>query len=155
MRTLFQNAAEFHTLYPGAAPDGPALPRADHGWQLQMAYRLLAARAGVAAPAAQGPLRGFVDQDGPHIVSGWAQDCDAPEEPVALDILLNGTRIANVLADIYRPDLRAAGLGSGCHGFVFACAADVAGDFEVRRSSDGAVLAAPGTLARTRQVQAA
>lgn len=155
LRALFQNVAEFHALYPGAAPDGPALPRADHGWQLQMAYRLLAARAGVAAPAAQGPLRGFVDQDGPHIVSGWAQDCDAPEEPVALDILLNGTRIANVLADIYRPDLRVAGLGSGCHGFVFACAADVTGDFEVRRSSDGAVLAVPGTLARTRQAQAA
>ncbi len=156
LRALFQNAAEFHALYPGAAPDQPALPRADHGWQLQMAYRLLAARAGVAAPAApQGPLRGFVDQDGPHIVSGWAQDCDAPEEPVALDILLNGARIANVLADIYRPDLRAAGLGSGCHGFVFACAADVAGDIAVRRSSDGAVLAVPGALARTRQAQAA
>ncbi len=156
LRALFQNAAEFHALYPGAAPDGPALPRADHGWQLQMAYRLLAARAGVAPPAApQGPLRGFVDQDGPHIVSGWAQDCDAPEEPVALDILLNGTRIANVLADIYRPDLRAAGLGSGCHGFMFACAADALGDIEVRRSSDGAVLAVPGTLARIRQSQAA
>lgn len=152
LRAIFQNAAEFHALYPAAAPSGPTLPRADHGWQLQMAYRLLAARAGVAPPAApQGALRGFVDQDGPQIVSGWAQDCDAPEEPVALDIFLNGTRIANVLADIYRGDVRAAGLGSGCHGFVFICAEDVAGEIEVRRSSDGAVLESPGA----RQAQAA
>jgi len=88
-----------------------------------------------------GALRGYVDEPGPAICSGWAQDADNPETPVCLDIVLGGTRVARVLANLYRADLRQAGLGSGCHAFRASLPAGVTGQLEVRRAADGAELA--------------
>ena len=64
--------------------------------------------------------------------------------PVCLDILVNGELIGQVLANEYREDLRAAGVGSGCHSFRFRVPAGLCIEpdrVEVRRSYDSAVLA--------------
>jgi hypothetical protein len=55
--------------------------------------------------------------------------------------------IGQVLANRYRKDLQHAGLGSGCHSFVFTPPPGVAfalDAVEVRRSLDGAVLPLSG-----------
>jgi hypothetical protein len=101
----------------------------------------LNARAGLLpAPEAPGPLRGYVDELGPTICSGWAQDLENPETPVCLDILVDGARVARVLANWFRADLRDAGLGSGCHAFRATLPLNLTGQLEVRRASDGAEL---------------
>jgi uncharacterized repeat protein (TIGR03803 family) len=146
-RGQFGNAHEFEAA--GQPPIG--LPRTESGFMLQAIQRRIAARAGVAVgPAQTGPLRGYVDLAGPFVVSGWALNAGAPEAPVCLDILQGGRRIARVLANRYRADLREAGFGSGCHGFeIYLPAGQVpagqvpagqAGAVEVRRAADGAAL---------------
>jgi hypothetical protein len=72
-------------------------------------------------------------------VEGWAQDETAPEQPVALDIFRAGRRIARILANRYRADLRAAGLGSGCHAFRVTPPPGE-GEITVARTADGAIL---------------
>jgi hypothetical protein len=142
-RHQFQNAAEFDALYPGAAGRAGAMcaPRIEEGFHLQAIHRRLASRAGIASrPAAIGALRGFIDQAGPDIVCGWAQDAARPEDPVCLDILVAGRRAARVLANGYRADLRHAGMGSGAHAFTARLPPGGAGLVEVRRASDSAAL---------------
>jgi hypothetical protein len=142
-RAQFQNASQFRALYPGQSAAGIAcLPRLEDGFLLHAIQRRLSARAGILPPSAMhGALRGYVDEPGPAICSGWAQDADNPETPVCLDIVLGGTRVARVLANLYRADLRQAGLGSGCHAFRASLPAGVTGQLEVRRAADGAELA--------------
>jgi autotransporter passenger strand-loop-strand repeat protein len=141
-RNQFQNVAEYHALYPAARPaSGMCLPRMEDGFALHAIHRRLAARAGLPATAPiHGPLRGFIDQPGPGTITGWAQCETQPEEPVCLDIFLGGTRIARILANRYREDLRRAGLGSGNHSFAFTLPAGVSGAVDVRRAVDGAPL---------------
>jgi hypothetical protein len=136
-RNQFQNAAEYHLLYPEPRAGGLCLPRLEDGFHLEAIQRRLAARAGVQIPAERdGPLRGYVDQAGPKIVSGWAQCESDPEAPIRLDILVEGKRVMRLLANRYRADLRDAGLGSGRHSFEALLPAGVSGKVEVRRSSD-------------------
>ena len=76
-------------------------------------------------------------------IAGWAQNTDAPEAPVGLDIFADGKLIGQVLANSYRNDLKAAGLGSGRHGFTFTPPAGLKFALEtvqIRRSLDGASL---------------
>jgi hypothetical protein len=86
-------------------------------------------------------LRGFVDRAGPEVVSGWAQSETYTEIPVSLVVLVDGRRVASVLADRFRADLRAAGLGSGKHAFEVVLPTGVRGRVEVRRTLDQAPLA--------------
>jgi hypothetical protein len=86
-------------------------------------------------------MRGFVDIAGPKICAGWAQDEDNPEEPVCLDIFVDGAPIARVLANHFRADLRDAGLGSGCHAFGYTLPSGGIGWLDIRRATDGADLA--------------
>jgi hypothetical protein len=51
-------------------------------------------------------------------IAGWAQNTDAPEAPVGLDIFADGKLIGQVLANSYREDLKRAGLGTGRHAFT-------------------------------------
>ncbi len=140
-RAQFHNAASYRALYPhGQAPEHICLPRLDTGFQLDAIRRRLAARAGIAAPPATGPLRGYIDQAGPDICTGWAQDSTAPETPVCLDIYAGDTRIGRVLANLYRADVRDAGFGTGHHGFEFLPPASITGPITIRRSTDGASL---------------
>jgi hypothetical protein len=143
-RNQFHNSAEFARLYPDHDPGWgiSCLPRIEDGFQLRAIQRRLASRAGSRFSSSQtGELRGFVDRAGPLVVTGWAHNIEQPEVPVCLDILVNGKRYVRALANRYRADLRAAGIGSGKHGFEVSLTAGVCGRVEVRRSADGDRLA--------------
>ncbi len=151
-RAQFQNAAEYARLYPGhIGPQVMCQPRLDSGFPLYAIQRRLRARAGLKEILRTGPLRGYIDQAGPEICFGWAQDEAARQTPVSLDILSRGRRIGRVLANLYRQDVADAGYGDGYQGFEFALPAGIAGAIEVRRSVDGALLAmAAGTTRKQR-----
>ena len=140
-RMIFQNAHEFAALYPGLGqvPAVYCAPRIEDGFALQAIRARIDEHAGLGtAPVG---LHGFIDAVDGVIVQGWAQDPARPEVPVCLDILLDGIVVAQALANRFRPDLLAAGLGSGCHSFRAALPNPVPGPrIQVRRSADGAVL---------------
>ncbi len=143
-RGQFHNAAEFGALYPDHSPRpvAPCLPRLEHGFALEAIQHRLAVRAGVTLPSEHGgELRGYVDIPGPAVVGGWAQSATHPESPVCLDVLVDGRRVLRVLANRFRADLRAAGLGSGKHGFEIDLPHGVSGRVEVQRTLDHAPLA--------------
>jgi hypothetical protein len=135
-RRQFANGSAFDDLYPyDAGGMVSCAPRAEHGFQLDGIQRSVAARAGVLMPAQKsGVLRGFVDEAGPAMVTGWAQFINDAEAPVCLDVLVRGHHAARLLANQYRADLRAAGLGSGCHAFCFALPQNIGGPVEVLSS---------------------
>jgi hypothetical protein len=83
-------------------------------------------------------MRGNIDEAA-LLLSGWAQDIMAPEVPVELELVNEGHVMCLFLANRYRADLRAVGLGSGCHAFELKLPT-IIGTLTVRRSSDGAVL---------------
>jgi hypothetical protein len=62
----------------------------------------------------------------------------------------HGRYITRALANLYRPDLRAAAVGSGCHGFACRVPPNCAGVVEVRREADHAPLQWAGTLCETK-----
>jgi hypothetical protein len=140
-RSWFHNAAEFSLLYPGEdIPGPPCLPRVEDGVALQALQHLVNSRAGLTpAREAAGPLRGSVEYAANGVCAGWAQCPDAPEVPVTLLVMRGGEILLRVVANRYRPELRAAGLGSGCHGFIFAVP-EADGELVLRRALDGAVL---------------
>jgi fibronectin-binding autotransporter adhesin len=146
-RAMFHNAAEYRTLYPDAV-EAPAIycaPRLVDGHQVQAIRARIAARAGMAAPAALlGGLQGFVEVVSANSIRGWALDAAHPEAPVCLDVLVDGAIVAQVLASAYRPDLKQAGLGSGRHAFAVTLPTALPRALwrrvEVRRSADGVVL---------------
>ncbi len=55
--------------------------------------------------------------DGDSVV-GWARDPRRPASPVDVELFLDGVPIARTTANIFREDLRQAGIGDGFHGFV-------------------------------------
>ena len=61
---------------------------------------------------------GHLDRIDGTRLQGWARDTDAPEHPVTLLVLLDGTLVARVLANAYRRDVEQAGFGRGRHGFA-------------------------------------
>jgi autotransporter passenger strand-loop-strand repeat protein len=147
-RNQFQNAAEFYSRYPGdiTAP-ASCRPRIESGFLLEAIQKRIAARAGIAAPGRRnGGLRGFVDNaredigGGERVVSGWAQDPTQPEVPVILYVAVDDQPVMRILANQYRADLRAAGLGSGCHGFEITLPPEVKGRVDVRQAGSGAIL---------------
>jgi hypothetical protein len=87
-------------------------------------------------PAAiPGPIRAHLDSTGATTIAGWAQHIFAPESPVILDIICRGRRLARVLANHYRADLRQAGLGSGRHGFSIPRPAWAAGEITLKKAA--------------------
>jgi VCBS repeat-containing protein len=145
-RAMFHNAHDYATRYADedAAPAHYCAPRLDEGYGVEAVRQRLAQRAGllgVAEAPQLGALRGHIDRVRAGSIAGWAQNTDAPEAPVCLDILAEGKVIGRVLANGYRDDLKRAGLGSGHHAFAFVPPPGVALDsIEVRRSLDGASL---------------
>ena len=141
-RGQFHTASRVDVLCSNASPMAPFAVRLEDGFGLQRAQERIAARAGVfLAPEPAGPLRGFIDVAGPGRVSGWAQDMDNPEEPVALTVLVGYRPVLSLLANRYRADLRQAGLGSGCQAFTVDLPDWLAGNVSVQRATDGASLA--------------
>lgn len=150
-RGMFQNAHEYATLYPDDARPhaGFCAPRVGDGYEVEaIRQRIAEQRRGQASAG----LRGFVDVITAGEVRGWAQSVAHPETPIGLDVLIDGVVVAQVVADLYREDLRTAGLGSGRHAFAARLPAALPADFaerlEVRRSIDHTPLAvrseAPG-----------
>ena len=64
-------------------------------------------------------LKGHLDVVDLKGVMGWVQDPSHPDRPVSLIITDNDVLIGCILANRYRPDLEAAGIGSGRHAFEF------------------------------------
>lgn len=62
-------------------------------------------------------IQGCVEVVTPSRIAGWAADRSAPEAPVAVELFLQGRRLARARADRPRPDLVKAGIGGGRHGF--------------------------------------
>ena len=145
---MFHNADEFEELYPDAIrlPARYYAPRLDEGFEVEAVRRRIALRAGLL-PAREtmrlGELYGAIDIINSGAVAGWAQNVDHPEARGCLDVFVGDRLLGQVLANDYREDLKDAGIGSGCHGFLFALSADLAsapGTIEVQRSLDGAPL---------------
>jgi hypothetical protein len=124
-RMLFHNADEYRRLYPDENAGGPVkfcAPRVECGNALEHRRRRLDARArrlrpdGTATPIAR--TLGYVDQASRTSLEGWAF-AGAGVPPLTVAILLNGALVGEVSADLYRADLKAAGLGDGHCGFRF------------------------------------
>jgi hypothetical protein len=147
-RGMFHNALDYETLYDEvhAAPAHYCAPRLDEGYEVEAVRQRLALRSGLlrrSDTAQPGALRGYIDRVRTGSIAGWAQNADAPEAPVCLDIFADGKLIGQVLANSYRKDLKEAGLGSGRHAFEFTPPAGLAfasDAVDVRRSLDGAAL---------------
>ncbi|HEX4507532.1 MAG TPA: Hint domain-containing protein [Alphaproteobacteria bacterium] len=147
-RMLFHNGDEYRRLYPdepGRVEAEFCAPRVEDGPALAVLHRSLATRAahlragGEAAPWGR---RGKIDVMTGSLVSGWVfSGTDAGPQPLA--ILVNGAVVGRVVADRYRADLEAAGVGDGRHGFSFVLPKGLAaGDhrIEVRREIDWSLL---------------
>jgi hypothetical protein len=148
-RGMFHNAHEYGTLYPDALmiPARYCAPRPEDGYEIEAARARIERRSGLRAATNEPPLklRGHVDVVSAENIAGWAQNPDYPDAPVCLDIYSGGQLIGQTLANRYRADLQQAGLGSGNHSFSFTRTAGLnfsATSIEVRRSLDGAILAA-------------
>lgn len=63
-------------------------------------------------PESPPPLAGLLERADRSGLGGWARDPAAPERPVLLDILLDGTPAARLEAAQFRPDLTASGIGN-------------------------------------------
>ena len=63
-----------------------------------------------------GQVYGYIDEYRDGVLTGW---CRIPnnDDIVSVDIVVNGTKVITVRADIYREDLYELGFGSGKHGF--------------------------------------
>ena len=129
-RMMFRNAHEYALLYPNETQNPPRFcaPRLNKGYEVEAARRDIEARAGLRAPDAANfapKVRGFVDLLATGRVAGWLQAPEQPDAPLCVDVLVAGRRIGCALANVYRGDLAAAGIGHGCYGFELALPAEV------------------------------
>jgi hypothetical protein len=154
-RGMFQNAHEYATLYPDEQPVLARYyaPRLEDGFEVEHARAVIVARtelAGAKHNSGLGRLLGQPDHASDRIIQGWAQNLAHPDVPVCLDIVIDGIVAMQTLANIYRPDLAKAGIGTGHHSFkaVFPApfSLDAPHAFEVRRSADGVALSPSAEL---------
>ena len=104
-------------------------------------------------PDAPPALTGHIDQADRFSLTGWAMDPARPDEPVTLELVLDGTVVGSFAADRHRPDLEQAGLGDGRHAFQVQIPGGLSQHIErvleLRRAGDGApVPGSPVVLAR-------
>jgi hypothetical protein len=52
-------------------------------------------------------------------IAGWAWDSARPDTPIDVVVYDGDILLATVQANVFRPDLLAAGVGNGKHGFVY------------------------------------
>ena len=153
-RAIFHNAHEWARLYPGR-PRVPAMyyaPRVVDGEALEQIKCAIDLLAGLAIPGRHQQLRGQIDGWRGDAVWGWAQNPAKPEVPVCLEAWVGGVPVSRTLANLFRTDLREAGIGSGCHGFHMTLPESALGrEVEVRRVIDGKTL---GVLRRASVVKA-
>lgn len=91
--------------------------------------------------------RGRLDLVRHDLIEGWAQDEIHPRAPLRLNVIADGRILFEVLADQFREDLRAGGIGEGRHAFSVpvnpALSRTDRHRIEVRRADDGRPL--PGS----------
>lgn len=62
---------------------------------------------------------GFHDITNCNGILGWAWDKNRPNEPVKVELYDGDKLLATVMAEDFRQDLVAAGIGNGNHGFTY------------------------------------
>ncbi len=134
-RAQFQNAA---SAPKQPAKQTPCLPQITDGYYLARLKARIEARAGIGRLPATGRLRGNLDHAG-ILLCGWAQDEAAPEMAVELELVCLGRVVVRFIANKFRADLRAAGLGSGCHAFELPLP-PLPGTLTICRVTDKAIL---------------
>ncbi len=142
-RGMFHNAGEYAQLYPNRLSTEPVwcAPCVEDGQKLVAAQSYLDALAGISPAEALPPVHGYLDDATPDGVRGWAWCAAHPYAPVLLDVLLDGVLVRQVLADRFRRDLAAAGIGAGCHSFEFTLPEAPPGSvITVHRALDGQAL---------------
>lgn len=106
-------------------------------------------RASQSFEAVSLALKGSIDFVDLEKIAGWTRDELRPDTAVPLLISDHDEIIGRVVADIYREDLKDAGIGNGHHAFEFPMSLDPskAHVIRVRRESDGTeVPGSPVTL---------
>ena len=82
---------------------------------------LLAVDAAVpdAPPLAKAPanVQGYIDNATFEWVKGWVWCPDRPFDAITVRILADGKVVARAVANLHRPDVEAAGIGTGRYGF--------------------------------------
>lgn len=84
----------------------------------QKLFPWLAKRVRLAASVS--PFMGGLDDAEKGVIRGWAWDRRLGEQPAAIELLVDGTVVAQVSANQFRADLKMTGFGQGRHGFGVA-----------------------------------
>jgi hypothetical protein len=100
---------------------------------------------GSARASGEPSVLGHVEAVQDDVVSGWAYCPAAPEWRVSVNVLLDGRHIGGASANLERPQLAAAGIGDGFHGFQVALptAQDESGSHTLRVEAASGVLLTP------------
>lgn len=78
-------------------------------------------------------FRGALDMADAHNVAGWVVNQAEPQAHVEVQLYIDGKFAGNRLADVSRPDVKAAGRAEDeLHGFVFDTPALALGEHEAR-----------------------
>lgn len=86
-------------------------------------------------------VAGYVDELTPDHAAGWAIDSQRPDRAVVVDLIADGTTVASGKANLFREDLRAAGVGNGVHAFhIHVPPQRQRARYEVRVRGDNAAL---------------
>jgi hypothetical protein len=95
------------------APD-----RGDRDWDGRRLILDLPRDLRSSAPIHAAHYEGSLDYAGCDMVAGWGWDASTPNGPIRIRISEDGKSLMTLTADRPRPDLKAAGKGTGEHAFV-------------------------------------
>src|SRR5689334_13873765 len=88
------------------------------------------AQTALKQQAAAPEIAGFVDAIAGETIYGWAWDRKATGERLVIRFRIDDEEIGSVTADIEREDLKAGGVGDGCHAFSFRVPPEKAADLD-------------------------
>lgn len=151
-RGMFHNTQEYWARFGTEAPPPRyCAERIEDGPVLAAIRARLAAIAGLAGHETPlGALDGYFERIERRptglVAVGWARNAAAPDQPACLEVVCGGTVLGRGLANRYREDLAAAGIGNGSHGFRIALPEGTPGAMAIRRAADGAILASAHNL---------
>lgn len=77
-----------------------------------------AATTGAGSGSSKSGYEGNFEKATQSALVGWAWDSTRPDTPITIDVFDGPTKVASVVADQFRADLRDAGKGDGKHGFL-------------------------------------
>lgn len=70
-------------------------------------------------------IQGSIDGLDRHLISGWAYDTSLPDRAVAVTVFMGDQLLCETEAGVWRSDLAEAGIGNGCHSFVYVLPAPI------------------------------